>query len=173
MIGLYSEDRGQFPTTVAEAVKQAAKTTFAAIWGKEPIHLAADRKDPPGAGIVGVISFAADLAWSFGLVLPEETAVVMAHRFAGFEIPFDSPDMGDAVGELANVVAGDISARLEAQHIRAQMSLPTVVRGRDVDLLLVSGLTTLRMGFAASPGSFWFKLATGKPGQMIARRTGR
>ena len=24
MIGLYSEDRGQFPTTVAEAVKQAA-----------------------------------------------------------------------------------------------------------------------------------------------------
>ena len=45
------------------------------------------------------------------LGLPRQTASNLVLAFAGCEIDFDSPDMGDAVGELANILAGDFVAR--------------------------------------------------------------
>ena len=79
--------------------------------------------------IDGIISFVGDLTWSLILVFPHESAEAMAKKFAGFDIPFDSEDMGDVVGELTNVLAGVLCGNLENQGVKSQMSLPTVTRG--------------------------------------------
>src|SRR5207244_10134077 len=109
-------------------------------------------------GVVGIISFMGGLSWSLMLGLPRETATALALAFAGFEIPFDSADMGDVVGELANVLAGGVSARLDTAGVAAQMSLPTVARGSDVELLLPGGLPSQRLPFASARGQFWVKV---------------
>ncbi len=170
MASLEATETTPFPANVADAVTLATRTILASICGNEASCLSHEYHDESATGIVGIISFTGDLSWSFALMLPEQTACLMAQKFAGFPILFDSPDMGDVVGELANVIAGDITARLDRIGVRANMSLPTVLRGHAVDLLPVGNLATMRMDFASQEGNFWFKLAAGKPNRLAAKK---
>src|SRR4051794_1774931 len=101
-----------FPKKVSDAVLGAAADVFGNACRMDVTPRAAPPEEVPCAGIMGVISFFGDPVWSFAMVLPEATALAATAAFAGFDIPFDSPDMGDMVGEIANVIAGDIVARL-------------------------------------------------------------
>jgi CheY-specific phosphatase CheX len=161
-----------FPPALSQVVREAAIQFFGSYCGMEP----GERTDAPveaaGPGIMGVISFFGDPVWSVSLVLPEATAVAAAKMFAGFEIAFDSPDMGDIVGEMANVMAGDIVARLDGLGIAAQMSLPTVVRGHDVELLSNSNACAARLKFESPNGGFWFRLVKALDRLPGVRRSG-
>jgi CheY-specific phosphatase CheX len=157
---------------IAKIVLDATQSTFSSICGGECQFRPSTNPDVPSAGVMGVISFVGDYAFSYALVLPQTTAETLAKKFAGFDIPFDSADMGDVVGELANVVAGDIVARFDGRGIHVQMSLPMVTRGHDVEILLPGNLPTLRIDFTSPEGGFWMKLVTARPGQIQQRRPG-
>lgn len=146
-----------FPSTIGDAVRDAAADFFRSSCGLK-FQEKDNSADESGAGIMSTISFLGEQPWAFSLVLPNGTAIAMAKAFAGFDIPIDSPDMGDVIGEVVNVIAGGICARLDAKGIKVQMSLPTVVRGANVAVLIPSGATTKRMEFAGSNGPCWFQL---------------
>jgi CheY-specific phosphatase CheX len=160
-----------FPAAIADGVKAAIETTFASICGAAPA-LVPDAGGPGGAAIIGIISFLGDVSWSFSLALPPETAGPLTEKFAGFEVPFDSPDMGDVVGELANVVAGDIVNQLDRRRIKAKMSLPAVARGQMVEVLQSHSQSKVRLPFRSAQGPFWCELACGKPGEALSRMPG-
>lgn len=125
-----------------------------------------------GPAVMGVISFFGDPVWSYALVMPESTSVAAADRFTGMDIPFDSPDMGDLVGEMANVMAGDIVVALEKAGMKAQMSLPTVARGHDVELLPPSKATEMRLHFTTPAGGFQVRLFQAVMGAPAGYRPG-
>ena len=104
--------------------------------------------------VVGIISFVGDLMWSLALILPHDSAEEMAKKFAGFEIEFDSADMGDVVGELINVLAGVVCGNLEGAGITSHMSLPTVARGDAFELMLPENLVARRLYFSAGQNDF-------------------
>jgi chemotaxis protein CheX len=146
-----------FPQAISDAVRDAAAEFFTSSCNLKY------QEDPSGnerssAGFMSTLSFVGATPWSFSLVLPDATAATMAKSFAGFDIPLDSTDMGDVIGEIVNVIAGGIVARLESQGIPARMSLPMVVRGENVSVLIPSGATTRRMSFAGDTGNCWFRL---------------
>ncbi len=148
-----------FPAPVVAAVRGATLEFFASSCKVEATEQPAPPADEtPTASVMAVMSFFGDPVWSFALVLPEPTAVAAANGFAGFEIPFDSPDMGDMVGEMANVIAGDVVARLDRARIKVQMSLPTVARGQDVELLPPSHTQEIRLHFAGPSGGLQLRL---------------
>jgi chemotaxis protein CheX len=151
----------------SECAKEAVQAVFAAVNGAEPTCYAGLRTESPGQGVVGIIAIVGDVTWSMMLGFPRDSAAAFAQKFAGFEIPFESPDMGDVVGEMANVIAGDVVARLDAKGIRAEMSLPTVTRGNDVDLLVPEGVVSAHMRFACPDGGFWLKLAAANAKRRI------
>ncbi len=115
-------------------------------------------------GIIGIISFVGDYTWSMVLGLPHRSAEPIAKMFAGFEIPFDSPDMGDVVGELTNVLAGVISGELESSNLKVHMSLPTIAIGKDFQMSLPENLTSQRIHFITENNDFWIKLIVAKHG---------
>lgn len=162
----------EFPPVISDAVLQASTEFFAQYCGLDLAEHKNAVAEAPCPGIMGVISFFGDPVWSFAIVLPETTAVFAAKKFAGFDIPFGSADMGDMVGEMANVIAGDICARLDARGIKAQMSLPTMARGHDVELLPPSDACTSRMALTSTNGNCWFKLVKAKTGHPSSRRPG-
>ncbi|MDZ7260510.1 MAG: chemotaxis protein CheX [candidate division KSB1 bacterium] len=143
-------------------VKQAVLATFATICGVEPSYQGTGEDGAPTHAGVGIISIVGDVAWSLMLGLPRDTATALALKFAGFEIDYDSADMADVVGELANIVAGDAIARLASIGVRAEISVPTVVRGSDLELLVPVRLPSMRMRFASPEGEFWLKLASSR-----------
>lgn len=150
------------PPQVADIVRDSVVNTLGSILGAAP----ALRETEPSASpsVIGIIGFVGDLNLTVALGLPEATAPALVEKFAGFAIPFDSPDMGDVVGELANVLAGEVRARLENKKIKAQMSLPTVARGSDLELLAVEGAASMRFTFDSPAGPFWCGVTSGPAG---------
>lgn len=149
------------PGVLRYNVQEAVIECFDKICGVASSNIA-ERDAESCDGIVGIISFVGDVTWSLILGLPHESAVRIAEQFAGFEIPFDSADMGDVIGELANVLAGVINGRLESAGITVHMSLPTVARGSDVELLLPGNLTSEWLHFSTIDQPFWVKLVVAK-----------
>ena len=63
------------------------------------------------------------------LCFPMATALKSASTFAGVELTADHEDFSDALGELANMVAGQAKAKLEGFNI--SISLPSVIIGQE------------------------------------------
>ncbi|HVM60237.1 MAG TPA: chemotaxis protein CheX [Verrucomicrobiae bacterium] len=85
-----------------------------------------------GEKIIASVSLVGDVEMTVFLGMPSATAVALAEKFAGFKVPFESPDMADAIGELGNMIAGDLKIRLDRSGLKANISLPTVFRGQDL-----------------------------------------
>jgi chemotaxis protein CheX len=153
-----------------DCIREAVSFTFSSICGLEPTFKIYEHNGHMAEGVVGIISIVAgEEAWSLMLGLPQDTSVAVARKFAGFDIPFDSADMADVVGELANIIAGDAVARLDKVGIKAELSLPTVARGSNLEMLLPDKLPAVRMDFNAPQGAFWLKLGFGKHHRSIKR----
>jgi CheY-specific phosphatase CheX len=172
MLSGQSAQTEQLPASFIEAVQQAVESTLASICGAAPAWQAPAPPSESWDGVMGIVSFVgAATCWSVALVVPATTAPALACKFAGFEIPFDSPDMGDVVGELANVLGGDVVARLESRRIKTQLSLPTVARGNHVELLLPDATPAHWLAGQTPQGPLWL-LLSGKSVQPVRRSGG-
>ncbi|MEZ5427218.1 MAG: chemotaxis protein CheX [Pyrinomonadaceae bacterium] len=151
------------PSWLIENIETSTICTFNKMLG-ETVCIS---PDDPGSevhydGVIGIISFVGDFTWSMVLGLPHPAAEPIAKKFAGFDIPFDSPDMGDVVGELVNVLAGVVCGEMEKNDLKMQMSLPTIARGADFQMSLPDNLIAHRLYFSTEKNGFWIKMIVAK-----------
>ncbi len=78
--------------------------------------------------VSGVIGLSGDVSGACILCFPAEVACKVASAFAGQKMTLDDPDFSDAIGELANMVAGAAKARFDG--VTVSISLPSVVIGK-------------------------------------------
>jgi chemotaxis protein CheX len=116
-----------------------------------------------GPQIVSVISVVGDVEWSVFLGLPCQTAEQIAERFAGFPIPFDSADMGDAMGELCNILVGQVKALLDQRGLDVEISLPSVMRAERPEMLVQKDHSVIRTSFRSDVGGLWTGVIAGMP----------
>jgi len=86
-------------------------------------------QDDVRADVSAVIGFSGDASGFVVLCFPSSTAVRAASAFAGVTMTKDHEDFSDAIGELANIVAGQAKSKLEGLSI--SISLPSVIIGRE------------------------------------------
>ena len=135
------------------------------------VSIAPSAEDGDAAGedmMVAIISLVGEVDWSVSLGLPRETATGLAASFAGFEISFEDPEMSDAVGELANILGGQVKSLLSRQGVKANISLPTVMSGRGLDILAQPGALAKKACFDSAAGRLWVGMSVGK---RTAKRT--
>lgn len=77
--------------------------------------------------VSSVIGFSGDASGAVVLAFNRATAVTIASKFAAIELAIDHPDFADALGELANMVAGGAKADFEGLNVA--ISLPSVIVG--------------------------------------------
>jgi chemotaxis protein CheX len=77
--------------------------------------------------VSGVIGFSGDAAGCVVLSFPKDVACRVATKFAGIEIDDNHADFADAIGELANMVAGNAKTHFDGLNI--SISLPSVIMG--------------------------------------------
>ncbi|MEI8197110.1 MAG: chemotaxis protein CheX [Phycisphaerae bacterium] len=80
----------------------------------------------PSYDVSGIIGFSGGVVGSMVVSFQKEAAVKLATRFAGVEMSPDSADFADAIGELANMIAGNAKKDLGAI---ASISIPNVIIG--------------------------------------------
>lgn len=153
------------PSGIVELVKDSVINTFASICGQTPHYVQSNGQSGPLNGIIGNIAvFNPDHTLSLMLVIPKDTAISISEAFVGMEIPFESDDMGDLVGEVSNILAGDVAASIEKIGFRGQSSLPTATRGSDLTLFMPNKPPTEKMKFSGPTGEFWLNMALSESG---------
>ncbi len=93
--------------------------------------------DSDSVGVSGVIGLSGDAVGACLLCFPTDVACKLASAFAGEEMNQSHPDFADAIGELANMVAGGAKAQFKGLDVA--ISLPSVVIG-DPHEVIVTGV---------------------------------
>ncbi len=161
----------EMPGVITNCVKDSVSSIFNTIFGVVPDYCGDDETKDIGDGVVGIISFVGDSSWILMLALPKTSAETLAEKFCGFKVEYDSPDMGDVIGELANVMAGDIVARMGVEGVKVAMSLPTVLRGNNVEPFMPKGLPDKKMHYTMLGKDLMVKVAVAKPSDQLMGAT--
>jgi chemotaxis protein CheX len=164
--------RPAFPFVLADGLSRAVPASFGFLRGLYRQPGAPSCSARPCDGLFAIMDFLGDFNWAYTLILPRTTAPAMVEAFAGFSIPYPHPDMGDVVGELANVLAGEVISTLHARKIKTRMGLPTVARGTDVEFLVAEDTPRRDIGFGSAAGPFSFRLMLARPTRSWDRHVG-
>ncbi len=100
--------------------------------------------------ISGVIGLSGKAVGTVVINLSEEVAIKAASAMLMMEINEVNDDVVDAVGELANMVAGAAKAELEQYEL--SVSLPNVITGLDHDIHFPSNSTPIAVPFDSAWG---------------------
>lgn len=150
----------EIPKPLVDSVVECVKNTIESIVGDQPEYIESDDNGSPMNGIIGNIAvFNTEHTLSMMIAIPKETALSLSEVFCGVELPFDSDDMGDLVGEISNILAGDVAASIENIGFVGQSSLPTATRGSDLTLFLPNKPPRAKLKFSGVGGDFWVNLA--------------
>lgn len=144
-----------------ECVIEGVRSAMTWVAGEEPQLLG---ESPTGGslkceGVIGCISLVGDIDWSLVLSIPRATGPALVENFVGFEVPFDSPDMGDAVGEMTNLLAGEVKVQLDSIGLAADISIPQVFRGEIIEVIQLPHQPSKLLSFECSFGPIWVAIA--------------
>jgi chemotaxis protein CheX len=86
--------------------------------------------------------------------IPAATALVITSSFLMMEVTEVDDDVKDAIGELANMVAGSIKADLTEQGQEFKLSIPSVVCGAEYEIDCLTDSDGVCMPFSIEGGQF-------------------
>lgn len=112
--------------------------------------------DEPRTDVSSIIGFSGDAAGCVVIHFTFETASTVASAFAGIEITPEHPDFADAIGELANMVAGGAKAKFNGLNIG--ISLPNVIVGKDHNVSASKSSPRVVLPCETSAGSFFVEI---------------
>jgi len=138
-----------------ESVKHLFKTMLSSdIIVNKPFLKGADA---PRCDITAIIGFSGDATGSAALCFTNAAAVSIASKFAMTELTVDDPDFADALGELANMVAGQAKAKIHDMDI--SISLPQVIAGSNQRILSSGNNPVLVLPCDSPLGRFTIEVA--------------
>lgn len=114
----------------AQIFVQSVESLFAEMFNIPVSNADAQIKaaDEPWLDITGTIGMTGSLSGAMALTFDRLAAEGVAAELLGKSIDFDSEDIADAVGELANIVAGKAKSMLNTDGTMS-ITCPTVTRG--------------------------------------------
>ncbi len=127
-------------------------------------------KFPSNAGVSGIIGFSGDLVGAVAVSFPTETAQAVINKFCGMEVPLDSEDFTDAVGEIANMIAGATKAEFFGKQVT--ISCPTVIVGEGHTIQRPSGAQCVCIPCESDLGRFIVEIAIAQQTPEKARLAG-
>jgi len=111
---------------------------------------------PIANAVTGAVYFAGEWRGALLIECTRQQACYLAHRFMGVETPSAvDDDVRDTVGELANMLAGNLKSVLPRG---VGLSMPSVVEGTDYSLRICGGNAVERVLLRGVIGSFWITL---------------
>ncbi len=120
-----------------------------------------------GKVVLGLISIQGEVHWSVTTGFTPESASEIASKFAGYVIQPYSPDLGDAIGEITNIVAGRIKSELGAKGLGVSISLPTVIGAEALQMLIDHDRATAYTHFDSPAGKLWTIVSVGISSEVV------
>ena len=109
--------------------------------------------------VSGVIQFAGDATGCVAVTFPARLAATIYSRMVGEEIAEAAEEVRDAVGEIANMVAGGAKAALFDKGFAVRIAVPTIVTGKNHSIAHRSDGPYLVVPFEFDDHTFWLELS--------------
>ncbi len=118
-----------------EALLEGAKEVFETMIFMDIEESSEPDQHIQGDNILGSITFKGDIEGCLTICCGEICAKTIAANMLGMELDEQiSPhDIDDAIGEVSNMVMGSVKARLQDKFSNLNVSIPTVVRGQEIE----------------------------------------
>jgi len=94
----------------------------------EVFNLTREKKDM-GWDISGIIGLSGQIAGAVSLSMKDNTAFRVTKTLTGVDHSSFDADVNDAIGEIINIITGNIKKVFEETH-RTTISLPSIVQGK-------------------------------------------
>lgn len=102
--------------------------------------------------VSGVIGLSGEAKGSIVMSFPKDSAMKIVSSFIGEEMKDLNADVSDAIGELANIVAG--AAKRDLTAFKIQISLPTVIMGANHNIMEPKDVMCMVIPFTCEGGPF-------------------
>ena len=108
--------------------------------------------------VSSMIGLAGDLKGLLSVQCPRQVALAVSGAMLGMELEEIDDDVKDALGEIANMVAGGLKASLLEAGSNVELAIPTTVVGNSIRTSGFSGASTLVVPFRVPEGDFAVEL---------------
>lgn len=101
-----------------------------------------------------MVGFAGFKQGNLAIHAPDKVAKGLTGDFLGMEVNEINEDVQDAMGELANMVAGSLKPFIANDGEKVDLSLPSVVHGDEYTLTVINKADWIIIPFTVSHGDF-------------------
>ena len=134
--------------SLAAAARTSAKSVFSLMLGMEvgplePFELAEPK---PYDGVISLVTFSGDWIGAGMFCCPERLACSIGSAMLGHQVDNIDSDVLDGIGEMANMIIGNLKERIESRTGPLALSIPTVVYGKNF-----SARTAIRAPWTIQP----------------------
>lgn len=113
-----------------------------------------DETEEIEANLVSMIGLAGDLKGLLSVQCPAEAALGITGAMLGMEVAELGDDAKDAIGEIANMVAGGLKVALAAGGKKIELAIPSTVVGTGLRSSRLAGASRVFVPFTTPVGSF-------------------
>lgn len=106
------------------------------------------------ASLSAMVGFAGFKQGNLIIHAPKDVAIGLTRDFLGVEIESINEDVQDAMGELANMIAGSLKPLISNGGKNVELSLPSVVYGEEYTMTVVAKADWIIVPFTVTHGRF-------------------
>jgi chemotaxis protein CheX len=112
--------------------------------------------------VTSMVGFAGGYVGCLSIHSPNQLALQVASNMLGMEIDEVNEDVADAMGEIANMVGGDVKHIFAPSGSGLSISVPSVVHGSEYVVESISGAESMTLEFDCEGNRFLLALKIGK-----------
>lgn len=144
-----------------ERIIESAKEIFSTMLMMEisaTEEILTEETHPHLDSISGVIGLAGTFKGVLAIHLPHRVAMAITSGFLGMDVDEMNSDVEDAVGELANMLGGNVKSILSEKGRDISLSMPTTISGRHYDYQSNKDAERIVIPFRCETGQFTVEL---------------
>jgi chemotaxis protein CheX len=108
--------------------------------------------------ITGMIGLAGTHKGVLAIHIPNNVAIAITSSFLGMDVDSINDDVRDAVGELANMLGGNVKTILSQNGRDIDLSLPSTIAGHEYGFQAASDVDMVILPFKTEQGGFLVEL---------------
>jgi chemotaxis protein CheX len=115
-------------------------------------------KQPLDCQVSAMIGLSGSLTAILGIHCPTEAALAIVGAMLGMEIEEIDSDVKDALGEIANMLAGGFKERLASDGESLELAIPTTIAGNSYNISAPKGCQLELIPFTIEQGQFFVEI---------------
>lgn len=111
-----------------------------------------------GGSVSGVVGLSGNERGLVAVHAPLKVATYLTTQLLGMEVDEINEDVRDAIGEMANILAGSVKSALNGEGMDVKLSIPSVVSGEDYTFSSRDDCPSAVVPFTMEAGTFMVEL---------------